>query len=115
MAAPTPFKTFGSAPEPFDGKPAHTQAFWHALENYYYLNGNNFTNDSKKVSSALTHLCIGTAAGEWAQDCQKTALSHQAPVDFGTWAAFKTAFDKHFVPVITTDLAQQHMRCSSIR
>jgi len=39
---------------------------------------------------------------------QKTALS-QAPVNFGTWAAFKTAFDKHFIPVITTDLAQQHM------
>jgi len=33
MATPGPSKTFDSAPEPFDGKPAHAQAFWHALEN----------------------------------------------------------------------------------
>ncbi len=64
MAAPAPSKTFGSTPEPFDGKPAHVQAFWHALENYYYLNGDHFMDDSKKVSSALTHFHIGTAAGE---------------------------------------------------
>ncbi len=64
--------------------------------------------DTKKVSSAHTHFCISTAASEWAQDCQKTALS-QTPVDFSSWADFKTAFDKHFVPVITTDLAQQNM------
>ncbi len=44
MAAPTPSKTFGSTPEPFDGKPAHAQAFWHALENYFYLNGDDFYN-----------------------------------------------------------------------
>src|SRR6266404_2774371 len=108
MAAPAPSKTFGSAPEPFDGKPTHAQAFWHALENYYYLNGDNFATENKKVSSALTHFCISTAAGEWAQDCQKAALS-QTPPDFGSWADFKTAFEKHFIPVITTDLAQQNM------
>src|SRR6266404_2569950 len=108
MAAPAPSKTFGSAPEPFDGKPTHAQAFWHALENYYYLNGDNFATDNKKVSSALTHFRISTAAGEWAQDCQKSALS-QTPVNFSTWAEFKTAFEKHFIPVITTDLAQQNM------
>jgi len=108
MATPAPSKTFGSAPELFDGKPTHAQAFWHALENYYYLNGDNFVTDTKKVSSALTHFRISTAAGEWAQDRQKTALS-QTPVDFGSWADFKTTFDKHFVPVITTDLAQQNM------
>src|SRR6266404_1916012 len=108
MAAPAPSKTFGSAPEPFDGKPIHAQAFWHALENYYYLNGDNFATEHKKVSSALTHFRIGTAAGEWAQDRQKAALS-QTPPDFGSWADFKTAFEKHFIPVITTDLAQQNM------
>ncbi len=108
MAAPAPSKTFGSAPEPFDGKPIHAQAFWHALENYYYLNGDNFPTEHKKVSSALTHFRIGTAAGEWAQDRQKAALS-QTPPDFGSWADFKTAFEKHFIPVITTDLAQQNM------
>jgi len=108
MATPAPSKTFGSVPELFDGKPAHAQAFWHALENYYYLNGDNFMMDTKKVSSALTHFHISTAASEWAQDHQKIALS-QTPVDFGSWADFKTAFDKHFVPVITTDLAQQNM------
>src|SRR6267378_1822060 len=106
--APAPSKTFGSAPEPFDGKPIHAQAFWHALENYYYLNGDNFPTEHKKVSSALTHFRIGTAAGEWAQDRQKAALS-QTPPDFGSWADFKTAFEKHFIPVITTDLAQQNM------
>src|SRR5882762_6537011 len=108
MAAPAPSKMFGSAPEPFDGKPTHAQAFWHALENYYYLNGDNFATEHKKVSSALTHFHIGTAAGEWAQDHQKAALS-QTPVDFSSWANFKTAFEKHFIPVITTDLAQQNM------
>src|SRR6266436_4653988 len=108
MATPAPSKMFGSAPEPFDGKPTHAQAFWHALENYYYLNGDNFPTEHKKVSSALTHFRIGTAAGEWAQDCQKAALS-QTPPDFGSWTDFKTAFDKHFIPVITTDLAQQNM------
>src|SRR5882762_8920736 len=108
MAAPAPSKTFGSAPEPFDGKPTHAQAFWHALENYYYLNGDNFATENKKVSSALTHFRIGTAASEWAQDRQKAALS-QTPPDFGLWADFKTAFDKHFIPVITTDLTQQNM------
>jgi len=78
------------------------------LENYYYLNGDNFPTEHKKVSSALTHFRIGTAAGEWAQDRQKAALS-QTPPDFGSWADFKTAFEKHFIPVITTDLAQQNM------
>src|SRR5712664_97685 len=45
MATPAPSKMFGSAPEPFDGKPTHAQAFWHALENYYYLNGDNFATE----------------------------------------------------------------------
>jgi len=108
MATPAPSKMFGSAPEPFDGKPTHAQAFWHPLENYYYLNGDNFATETKKVSSALTHFRISTAASEWAQDRQKAALS-QTPPDFGSWADFKTAFDKHFIPVITTDLAQQNM------
>jgi len=78
------------------------------FNHHNYLNGDNFMSEHKKVSSALTHFRISTAASEWAQDRQKTALS-QTPVDFSSWANFKTAFDKHFVPVITTDLAQQNM------
>src|SRR6267378_2051221 len=53
MAAPAPSKTFGSAPEPFDGKPTHAQAFWHALENYYYLNGDNFATETTSVKREI--------------------------------------------------------------
>ena len=64
-------KLLGAAPEPFDGKPEKAESFWNNLENYYYLNGDAYSNESKKVSSALTHFKIGTSAREWAQDQQK--------------------------------------------
>ena len=67
-------KLLGAAPEPFDGKPEKAESFWNNLENYYYLNGDAYSNESKKVSSALTHFKIGTSAREWAQDQQKRAL-----------------------------------------
>ena len=93
---PTP-KLLGAPPEPFDGKPEKADAFWNALENYYYLNADSFTTDGKKVSSALTYFKIGTSAGEWAQDQQKKALA-LSPVNFGTWATFKSDFQKQFIP-----------------
>jgi hypothetical protein len=56
-----------------------------------------FTNEGKKVATALTYFKMGTPAGEWAHDKQNTALA-ATPVDFGTWADFKTTFKKHFIP-----------------
>jgi hypothetical protein len=90
-------KILGAAPEPFEGKPEKAEAFWNNLENYFYLNGDVFNTDGKKISSALTYFKIGTSAREWAQDLQKKALDH-APVSFGTWATFKDGFKKHFIP-----------------
>jgi Retrotransposon gag protein len=40
---------------------------------------------------------IGTPTREWVRDKQKTAMATTL-VDFGTWADFKTAFKKHFIP-----------------
>jgi hypothetical protein len=97
MANPAPPKAIGATPEPFDGKPEKAEGFWQNLANYYYLNADLYPDQGKKVSSALTYFKNGTPAGEWARDKQKTALS-ATPVDFGTWADFKTAFDKHFIP-----------------
>src|SRR5882757_232272 len=94
--APPP-KILGSPPEPFDGKPNKAEAFWSSLANYYYLNESSYTNEGKWVSAALTHFKIGTPAGDWAQDKQKTALA-ATPIDFGTWAAFGADFKKHFIP-----------------
>jgi len=87
----------GSPPEPFEGKSEKAEAFWNTLENYYYLNGANYADKQKKISSALTYFKTGTSAGEWAQDRQKTALAAM-PIDFGTWADFKATFKKHFIP-----------------
>ena len=97
MAAAANTKLLGATPEAFDGKPEKAEAFWNNLENYYYLNADTFTNEGKKVSSALTYFKIGTSAGEWAQDQQKKALA-QTPVNFGTWVAFRDAFKTHFIP-----------------
>jgi hypothetical protein len=90
-------KILGTAPEPFEGKPEKAEAFWNNLENYFYLNGDVFNTDGKKISSALTYFKIGTSAGEWAQDLQKKALD-RTPVSFRTWATFKDGFKKHFIP-----------------
>ena len=99
MAAPAP-KALGTPPEPFDGKPEKAEAFWNQVDNYYYLNQDLYTNEDKRVSAALTHFKVGTPGGEWARELQKTALD-ATPITFGTWADFKTAFRKHFIPVET--------------
>ena len=94
MATP---KLLGTLPEPFDGTPSKAEAFWNVLANYYFLNEDVYTNESKRVSAALTHFKIGTPAGDWAQDRQKTVLAQAVP-SFGTWATFKADFAKHFIP-----------------
>ena len=90
-------KVLGSSPDVYDGTPSKAQAFWSALENYFYLNDTLFTDENRKIATALTFFKIGTPAGEWACDKQKTAMA-VTPVDFGSWADFKTAFKKHFIP-----------------
>jgi Retrotransposon gag protein len=90
-------KVLGSSPDAYDGTPNKAQAFWSALENYFYLNDTLFTDENRKIATALTFFKIGTPAGEWARDKQKTAMA-VTPVNFRTWAAFKTAFKKHFIP-----------------
>ena len=94
MATP---KLLGTLPEPFDGTPSKAEAFWNVLANYYFLNSDVYTDESKRVSAALTHFKIGTPAGDWAQDRQKTVLAQAVP-SFGTWATFKADFAKHFIP-----------------
>jgi len=64
---PLHFQTIGSVPEPFDAKPLMHKPFgmpWKIIT----ISWGNFATEHKKVSSALTHFLIGTAAGEWAQD-----------------------------------------------
>jgi hypothetical protein len=95
MTAPP--KVLGSSPDAYDGTPNKAQAFWSALENYFYLNDTLFTDENRKIATALTFFKIGMPAGEWAQDKQKIAMAATL-VNFGTWAAFKTAFEKHFIP-----------------
>ena len=56
-----------------------------------------FTDENRKIATALTFFKIGMPAGEWAQDKQKTAMAATS-VDFGSWADFRTAFEKHFIP-----------------
>ena len=48
--------------------------FLSALQSYYYINSNLYSNDSKKVATALTHFKMETPAEEWAQDRQNAAL-----------------------------------------
>ena len=90
-------KLLGAPPELFDGKPQKVEAFWNNLKNYYYLNSDSFSDEGKKVSSALTHFKVGSSAREWAQDVQKAALS-KTTIDFGSWDDFHKKFKKHFVP-----------------
>ena len=98
MANLAPSKLLGVPPEPFDGKAEKAEAFWNNLANYYYLNEATYTDVGRKVSAALTHFKLGTPAGEWAQDRQKTALATRPAIDFGTWEAFRDDFKKHFIP-----------------
>ena len=84
-------------PEPFEGKADRALTFWNMLENYYNINAAIYTADSTKIATALTHFKQGTQAREWASDLMATALG-QNPIDYGTWADFKTAFEKQFIP-----------------
>src|SRR5579863_1436031 len=98
MAAPHPLpRPTGTSPEPYDGKYEGAIAFWNALENYYTMNDASFPNVGAKIASALTHFKLGTPAGEWASDQIATALG-QTPVNYGTWAAFKAAYNQQFIP-----------------
>ena len=95
MSAP---KVLGTAPEPFDGSARKAEAFWSQLANYYYLNEASFPDESRRVSSALTHFKAGSPGGEWARDLTTEALKKPTP-SFGTWADFEKAFKAQFIPV----------------
>jgi hypothetical protein len=55
MATQASSKPLGTAPEPFDSKANNAEMFWSNLANYYYLNDGMFSDESRKVSVALTH------------------------------------------------------------
>ena len=101
-------KSLGSPPEPYDGKPDKAEAFWSALESYFYLNSGMFADDNRKIATALTYFKVGMPAGEWARDKQKTALAAN-PINFGSWADFKKGYDTHFVPAQSQLQAVQAM------
>jgi hypothetical protein len=64
----------GTPLEPYDGTAMKAENFLSALQSYYYINSNLYSNDSKKVATALTHFKMETPAEEWAQDRQNAAL-----------------------------------------
>ena len=101
-------KSLGSPPEPYDGKPDKAEAFWSALELYFYLNSGMFADDNRRIATALTYFKVRTPAREWAQDKQKTALAAN-PIDFGSWADFKKGYNTHFVPAQSQLQAVQAM------
>ena len=90
-------KLLRSPPEPFKGKADRALTFWNMLENYYNINAAIYTANNTKIAAALTHFKQGTQAGEWASNLMATALG-QTPADYGTWATFKVAFEKQFIP-----------------
>jgi hypothetical protein len=51
-------------PEPFDGSPKKAQTFWNALDTYYTVNSDIFTDEGKHVATALTHFKVSTPASE---------------------------------------------------
>ena len=93
----TTSRVMGSPPEAYDGSPRKAEAFWSAIENYFYLNDTRFSDENTKIATALTYFKVGTPAREWARDKQKAALALN-PRDFGRWRAFKKEFQDHFVP-----------------
>jgi hypothetical protein len=101
-------RLLGTPPEPYDGAIDKAEAFWTNLDNYYYLNTDSYTDLNKRIASALTHFKLGTAAGEWAKDRQKTALA-ASPITFGTWENFRDAFKQQFIPGDQELLAAQKM------
>ena len=102
-------KLLRSPPKPFKGKADQALAFWNTLENYYNINAAIYTADNMKIAMALTHFKQEMQAEEWASDLMATALG-QTPADYGTWAAFKMAFKKQFIPPETQvqAIAQMH-------
>jgi hypothetical protein len=91
----------GAAPEPYNGAPEKALAFWNTLASYYTSNADRYATESIRVAAALSHFKIGTPAGEWASDLMAAALRAN-PVTYGTWNAFKTAFETQFIPPTTT-------------
>ena len=59
-------KSLGSPQDTYDGKPDKAEAFWSALELYFYLNSGMFTDNNRKITTALTYFKVRTPAGEWA-------------------------------------------------
>jgi hypothetical protein len=100
MATPQT-KALGMPPEPFDGSATKAENFLSALQSYYYLNGDLYSNNSKKVAPTLSHFKVGMPTGGWAQDRQNAALSANQ-INYGTWDNFIAAFRAHFIPVQTT-------------
>ena len=84
----------GSHPEAYTGKADKAESFWSALDNYYWLNCDVYTNEGEKVSATLTRFKVGTPAGHWAREYQKAAMART----LGSWATFKKSFDSHFIP-----------------
>ena len=101
-------KSLGSSLDPYDGKPDKAEAFWSALESYFYLNSGLFADDNRKIATALMYFKVGTPAGEWARDRQKAALTAN-PIDFGSWRDFKKGYNTHFVPAQSQLQAVQTM------
>ena len=90
-------RPIGNPPEPFDGSPKKATTFWNALDTYYTVNSDIFTDEDKRVAAALTHFKVGTPAGEWASD-RMAAAAAANPQTYGTWANLKADFEKHFIP-----------------
>ena len=78
------------------------------MASYYNINDALFADQSRKVAAALTHFKLGTPAGDWASDRLSTALA-ATPVNYGTWAEFKMAFETQFIPLQTQIEAIQKM------
>jgi hypothetical protein len=85
------------APDAFNGNLAKAEPFWNSLENYYNINNAVYMDEGRKVAAALTHFKMGTSARDWASDCLATALG-ATPINYGTWANFKTKFKEQFIP-----------------
>jgi len=97
MAANTPPQPLGAIPEAFNGNLARAEPFWNALENYYTLNNAIYADEGQKVTAALMHFKMGMSARDWASDHLATALA-ATPINYSTWAKFKTKFKEQFIP-----------------
>jgi hypothetical protein len=101
--SPTPATTMSTGIvavplKPFTGDTSEAIAFWSALENHFYLNGDPTMTESRKVASALMHFQINTYAGDWAHEKMAAGLA-LTPINFRTWNGFKDAFQATFFPV----------------